>query len=52
MSIHDSETVEHIRPAFAAGKYFVHLAVDLAYEFGADSHNGLVHAGKPKPLTS
>jgi PPM family protein phosphatase len=41
MSIHDSDTVEDIRPALAAGKYFVHSAVDLAYEFGVASHAGL-----------
>jgi protein phosphatase len=41
MPIHDSETVEDIRPAFVAGKYFVHSAADLKYEFGAASHAGL-----------
>ena len=41
MSIHDSETVEDIRPALVAGKYFVHSAVELKYEFGAASHAGL-----------
>jgi protein phosphatase len=44
MSIHDSDTVEDIRPAFAAGKYFVHSAVELGYEFGAASHKGLVRS--------
>src|SRR5687768_6970868 len=41
MALHDSETVEDIRPAFVAGKYFVHSAIDLAYDFGAESHAGL-----------
>ena len=42
MSIHDSETVENVKPALAAAKYFVHAAADdLAYEFGAASHIGL-----------
>jgi protein phosphatase len=42
MSIHDSETVENVKPALAAAKYFVHAgAEDLAYEFGAASHVGL-----------
>jgi protein phosphatase len=42
MSLHDSETVEDIRPALAAGKYFVgSTPADLAYEFGAASHAGL-----------
>lgn len=41
MALHDSETVEDIRPALVAGKYFVHSAVDLAYDFGAASHTGL-----------
>jgi protein phosphatase len=41
MSVHDSETVEDIRPALMAGKYFVHSSVELKYEFGAASHAGL-----------
>jgi protein phosphatase len=42
MSVHDSETVENVKPALAAAKYFVHsLAPDLAFEFGAASHVGL-----------
>src|SRR5688500_16554347 len=41
MSHHDSETVENIRPAFAASKYFVHSAGELRFDFGAASHRGL-----------
>jgi protein phosphatase len=42
MGLHDSETVENVKPALAAAKYFVHApADDLAYEFGAASHVGL-----------
>jgi PPM family protein phosphatase len=41
MSQHDSETIENVRPALAAAKYFVHSAPELAFEFGAASHIGL-----------
>lgn len=42
MDTHDSETVENVKPALAAARYFVHAPVeDLAYEFGAASHAGL-----------
>ena len=41
MSIHDSETVENVKPALAAAKYFVSSADALSYEFGAASHIGL-----------
>jgi protein phosphatase len=42
MNTHDSETVENVKPALAAAKYFVHApGEDLAYEFGAASHKGL-----------
>jgi protein phosphatase len=42
MGAHDSETVENVKPALAAAKYFVHApGADLAYEFGAASHQGL-----------
>jgi serine/threonine protein phosphatase PrpC len=41
MSIHDSETVENVKPALAAAKFFVNSVVDLSYEFGAASHIGL-----------
>jgi protein phosphatase len=41
MAIHDSETVDDIRPAMVASKYFVHSTVDLKFDFGAASHTGL-----------
>jgi protein phosphatase len=42
MSVHDSETVENVKPALAAAKYFIHSpAADLAFEIGAASHVGL-----------
>jgi protein phosphatase len=42
MSIHDSETVENVKPALAAAKYFVHAPIaDLAIEIGAATHVGL-----------
>jgi len=42
MGTHDSETVENVRPALAAAKYFVHApGEDLAFEFGAATHMGL-----------
>lgn len=42
MSVHNEETVENVKPALAAAKFFVHTAAnDLAYEFGAASHVGL-----------
>jgi PPM family protein phosphatase len=41
MGVHDTETVENVKPALAAGKYFVRSADKLAYEFGAASHVGL-----------
>jgi hypothetical protein len=41
MSQHDSETVDDIKPALAASKYFVHSASNLAFEFGAATHTGL-----------
>jgi protein phosphatase len=42
MGAHDSETVENVKPALAAARYFVHApGDDLAYEFGAASHTGL-----------
>jgi len=40
MSLHDSETVEIVKPAAAAAKYFVKVAVPLSYEFGAASDIG------------
>src|SRR6478672_9087764 len=41
MSNYDSETVENVKPALAAAKYFVDSAVALSFEFGAASHTGL-----------
>jgi PPM family protein phosphatase len=41
MSSHNSETVENVRPALAAAKYFVRAAETLEFEFGAASHLGL-----------
>ena len=40
MSIHDSDTVEDIRSAFAVGRVFVHPAVDLASDIGVASLKG------------
>src|SRR5262245_12336048 len=36
-----AETVELIKPAIAAEKYFFKSAINLAFEFGAASHAGL-----------
>ncbi len=44
MAKHDAETVEFVKPALAANKYFVEPAGDLAFEFGAASHQGLHRA--------
>ncbi len=44
MSLHDSETVDDVRPALAASKYYVHSAETLNYDFGAASHIGRVRA--------
>ena len=41
MSQCDSDTVEDVKPALAASKYFIRSAADLAFEFGAASHMGL-----------
>src|SRR6478672_769264 len=40
MSSHDSETMEDVKPALAAAKYFVHSPADLSCEFGAATHKG------------
>ena len=40
MAVHDSETIENVKPALAAGKYFVHSSTELSYEFGAASDIG------------
>jgi len=42
MSEHDRETIESISPALAAAKYFVEKLEELAFEFGAASHAGLL----------
>lgn len=41
MAAHNSETVENVKPALAAAKYFVEAADSLAFEFGAATHTGL-----------
>jgi|SoiMethySBSTD1v2_1073268.scaffolds.fasta_scaffold851541_2 PPM family protein phosphatase len=41
MPLHDTETVENVKPALAAAKYFVRSTESLSYEFGAVSHIGL-----------
>lgn len=40
MPSHDSETMEDVKPALAAAKYFVRPAADLSFEFGAATHVG------------
>jgi serine/threonine protein phosphatase PrpC len=41
MALHDTETVENVKPALAAAKYFVNSAESLSFDFGAASHIGL-----------
>jgi protein phosphatase len=41
MALQDTETVENVKPALAAAKYFVSADSSLALEFGAASHIGL-----------
>jgi protein phosphatase len=41
MAQHDTDTVDNVKPALAAGKYFVRSAEQLAFEFGAATHVGL-----------
>lgn len=41
MPLHDTETIENVKPALAAAKYFVRAADPLSFEFGAASHIGL-----------
>lgn len=41
MSVHDAETVDNVKPALAAAKYFAQEAESLAFEFGGASHAGL-----------
>jgi protein phosphatase len=41
MAVHDSETMEDVKPALAAAKYFVHQpAPDLSFDFGAATDKG------------
>jgi PPM family protein phosphatase len=40
MAVHDSETIEDVKPALAAAKYFVRAATDLSYDFGAATDKG------------
>jgi protein phosphatase len=40
MSLHDTETVENVKPALAAAKFFVRAPESLAYEFGAATDIG------------
>jgi len=44
MDPRDAETVELVEPAQAASKYFFKSSVELAFEFGAASHQGLRRA--------
>ena len=44
MAAHDSETIENVSPILAAAKYYVSTATDLAFEFGAATHAGLVRS--------
>lgn len=41
MAVHDSETLEDVKPALAAAKYFVRHTTELSYEFGAATDKGL-----------
>ena len=41
MSQHDTETIEDVKPALAAAKYFVKGTASLSFDFGAASHTGL-----------
>jgi PPM family protein phosphatase len=41
MSLQDTETLEDVKPALAAAKYFVKSATSLSFEFGAATHTGL-----------
>ena len=42
MAEHDRDTAQSISPASAAAKYFVEKSEELAFEFGAASHAGLL----------
>jgi PPM family protein phosphatase len=41
MPLQDTETVENVKPALAAAKFFVNDTNSFAFEFGAASHVGL-----------
>jgi len=41
MPDHDTETVENVKPALAAARYFVNDVEALSFDFGAASHIGL-----------
>jgi PPM family protein phosphatase len=41
MARHDTDTVDDIKPALAASKYFVHSISNADFEFGAATHTGL-----------
>ncbi|HJQ79296.1 MAG TPA: protein phosphatase 2C domain-containing protein [Lacipirellulaceae bacterium] len=41
MARQDTDTVDDIKPALAASKYFVHSISNLDFEFGAATHTGL-----------
>lgn len=44
MPEHDRETVESVKPALAAAKYFVDPSAALAFDFGAATHAGLLRS--------
>ncbi len=41
MALQDTETVENVKPALAAAKYFINAVEALSFRFGAASHIGL-----------
>ncbi|MCI0332085.1 MAG: protein phosphatase 2C domain-containing protein [Planctomycetes bacterium] len=41
MSLPEAETVENVKPALAAARYFVHGSSEFSFEFGAATHTGL-----------
>lgn len=44
MALPEAETIENVKPALAAAKYFIHEAPELSFEFGAGTHIGLRRA--------
>jgi protein phosphatase len=42
MALQDTETIENVKPALAAAKYFIYSMPSFVFEFGAASHVGLV----------